>query len=96
MHEVLVIPDNGEFDHDTLKGMVTEINATQVMPQDRLTDEVYHYDAKDRVFEKAAPFEQRQKAKTLDKTAEHGGEKKAAPDQEAAKPKKHKSHDMSL
>lgn len=42
-----------------LEAMVTEINATQVEPWDRLTDQVYHYDPIDRVFEKAATFEAR-------------------------------------
>ena len=31
--------------------MVTEINATQVDTQDKLTDQVYHYDVTDKVFE---------------------------------------------
>ena len=39
--------------------MVKEINATQVEPWDRLTDEVYHYDPIDKVFEKASAFEER-------------------------------------
>ena len=39
--------------------MVKEINATQVDPWDRLTDEVYHYDPIDKVFEKASAFEER-------------------------------------
>lgn len=97
VHELLVIPDNGKFDHEGLRGMVQEVNATQVMPKDRLADEVYHYDSKDRVFEKAEKFEERQKAKTQErqdkldkgeKLQEHGAAPKAQ--------KKHKSNDMSL
>ena len=46
-----------------LKEMVKEVNATQVAPEERLTDEVYHYDMKDHVFEKADRFTERQKEK---------------------------------
>lgn len=90
-HEMLVIPDTGDFHHKELKAMVTEINATQVEPKDRLTDEVYHYDSKDRVFEKADKFADRQKMKA----AEHDMGKDVAKTQPAQKPK-HKSNDMSL
>ena len=100
VHEMLVIPDTGEFAHEELKGMVTEINATQVEPQDRLTDEVYHYDSKDRVFEKADKFAERQKQKEMKAERDGlGAEKAAGKDavkaQPAQKPK-HKSNDMSL
>lgn len=91
VHEMLVIPDTGDFQHEELKAMVTEINATQVEPKDRLTDEVYHYDSKDRVFEKADKFADRQKVKA----AEHDMGKDAVKAQPAQKPK-HKSNDMSL
>lgn len=66
-----------------------EINSTQVSPEDRLADEVYHYDAKDRVFEKAESFEDRQKHKEMDT------KKDANLDKPDVKPKR-KSHDMSL
>lgn len=90
-HEVLILPDDGGTSYQALKAMVMEINSTQVSPEDRLADEVYHYDTKDRVFEKAESFEERQKSKTQ----ELGSTKEAditAPD---VKPKR-KSHDMSL
>ena len=65
IHETLVLPDNGEMDAQSLKEMVAEVNATQVRPQDRLTDDVYHYDTKNHVFEKADRFEERQKEKEV-------------------------------
>lgn len=95
VHEMLVIPDNGSFQQEELKAMVTEVNATQVSPADRLTDEVYHFDTKDRVFEKAQTFEDRQKEKAKAHSMEQGGKKDQTLDQ-AAKPKKHKSNDVSL
>lgn len=45
-----VIPD-GNMEYKSLLAMVTEINATQVDTQDKLTDQVYHYDVTDKVFE---------------------------------------------
>ena len=59
LHETIVLPDRGDFSPEQLAEMVKEINATQVEPWDRLTDEVYHYDPIDRVFEKATSFEER-------------------------------------
>ena len=48
--------------------MVTEINATQVDTQDKLTDQVYHYDVTDKVFEKASRYEDRRIEKEESKT----------------------------
>lgn len=59
VHETIILPDRGEFPPEYLTNMVAEINATQVEPWDRLTDEVYHYDPIDKVFEKASSFEER-------------------------------------
>ena len=50
--------------------MVTEINATQVDTQDKLTDQVYHYDVTDKVFEKASRYEDRR----IEKEKSHGKE----------------------
>ena len=95
VHETLVVPDDGKMSFLELRSMVTEINATQVRPSERLTDEVYHYDSKDKVFEKAATFDARQKAKT--KQQEKDVSNKDQNLGNAVKtPKKHKSNDMSL
>ena len=56
IHEMIVLPDNGEISVKELKMMVSGINVTQVYPSERLTDEVYHFDTKDHVFEKADNF----------------------------------------
>lgn len=90
-HEVLILPDDGGMTYQELKAMVMEINSTQVSPEDRLADEVYHYDTKDRVFEKAGSFEDRQKAKEQD----IGTKKDVNFDKPDVKPKR-KSHDVSL
>ena len=86
-HETLVIPDNGAFDYRVLEDMVQTINENEVAPEERLSDHVYHYDVKDRVFERADKFAERQKEKAakLDKN-EHTGK---AQKMEHPKPKKH-------
>ena len=62
-----VIPD-GNMEYKSLLAMVTEINATQVDTQDKLTDQVYYYDVTDKVFEKASRYEDRRIEKEESKT----------------------------
>lgn len=50
-----------------LLAMVTEINANEVDKRDKLTDQVYHYDVTDKVFEKASRYEERKAEKSHDK-----------------------------
>lgn len=66
VHEVLILPDDGFMKVDELRNMVTEINATQLTPEERLTDSVYHFDAESRTFELGEKYEQRMEAR------EHG------------------------
>ena len=63
VHEVLILPDDGNMNAQELKEMVTSINASEVSPEDRLTDSVYHYDAQERIFELCEKFEERQAEK---------------------------------
>ena len=63
VHEVLILPDDGNMSVEELRDMVTTINATEVSAQDRLTDGVYHYDAGARIFELGEKFEERQAQK---------------------------------
>ena len=63
VHEMIIIPESEELNAQELQALVSEVNATQVAPQDRLTDEVYHYDFEDRIFEKASSYEERMAAK---------------------------------
>ena len=41
IHEILLVPDNGEKAADELRDMVKEVNATQVSPEEKLTDSYY-------------------------------------------------------
>lgn len=63
IHEVLLLKDDGKVNYHELIDMVTAINAAEVAPADRLTDNVYHYDAVERVFETAKHFAERQQEK---------------------------------
>ena len=44
IHEVLIVPDNGAVNLKELETMVKEVNATQVAPEDLLSDKVQYYD----------------------------------------------------
>ncbi len=70
VHEVILIPDKGEKDYHGLEDMVKEVNETQVPPADRLSDNVYHYDSKEKVFELAGKFDARKKEKSAEKKAD--------------------------
>ena len=41
IHEVLVLPDNGQFDLEEMNMMVTMVNSEQVLPEDQLIDRAY-------------------------------------------------------
>lgn len=70
VHEVLLMPDNGTVSANDLRGLVREVNATAVRPQDRLSGEVYRYDMHDKRIRTAGNAE----TETVEpaKTASHG------------------------
>lgn len=74
MHEVLLVPDNEKTDSHTLERMVREVNETQVCPEDKLSDHVYHYDSQTKIFEIAESYEKRQMKKELSHGASVLGE----------------------
>ena len=45
IHEVIILPGDLDRDPAQLEAMVQEINATQVAPEDRLSDRIYKYDS---------------------------------------------------
>ena len=65
-------------DYHDLAEMVQTINETQVAPAERLSDNVYHYDKADRVFELADKTASRKLAQEMEKkaAARGGAEKK--------------------
>ena len=78
IHEILIVKDDGNFDRAALEQMVKEVNATTVSPEDKLTDSVYHYDSKDRIFELAEKYEARISEKSQE--AEKAEEKSISPE----------------
>ncbi len=89
IHEVLLIPVREAPDYRELLHMVTEINAAIVSPEEKLTDNVYRYSSKERVFETAADYENRDRKPSVlaalnDKKTE-SREKAPAPARTAAK-----------
>ena len=59
IHEILLVPDKGQMEFKELENMVREVNATQVAPDEKLTDNVYHYDSESKVFELAEKYVER-------------------------------------
>ena len=92
IHEILIVPDNGQMDLKTLEDMVKDVNATQVAPADKLTDSVYHYDSKAKIFELGEKFVERQnqREETAEKEEKKSvlGELKAKKEEVAKTPKK--------
>lgn len=62
-HEVLIVPAEAGIELEALESMVQEVNATQVAPQDRLSDHVYQYDAETRAVFRADRAEEHQQTK---------------------------------
>ena len=94
IHEVLIVPDNGNMSLSDLEAMVKEVNATQVAPEDKLTDTFYHHEGKAMVFELGEKFVERQSEKEAGIEAEASekgsvlDELKAKKDEVAKQPKK--------
>lgn len=57
-HEVILMKDTGELSAEELQRMVIEVNRTQVIPEERLSDEVYCYDFKEHKLTMATDNEQ--------------------------------------
>jgi len=63
IHEVLCIADDGSMELSHLEEMVRSINEAEVAPADRLSDNVFHYDSEEHIFENARTFEAREAAR---------------------------------
>ena len=69
VHEVLIVPKEAGMDFKDLEAMVQEVNATQVAPQDKLSDHVYQYDIETREVFRADRAEEHQQKKEVAKDA---------------------------
>lgn len=70
VHEVLVMPETKGIELSDLNATVRSVNAQEVSPVEQLSDHVYHYDSKERIFEIAEKFEAKQQAKEMDRPKE--------------------------
>lgn len=59
VHEIMLVKDDGGISCRELKEMVEEINEAEVKSEEQLTNSVYHYDSKNRIFEMGEKFEAR-------------------------------------
>ena len=59
LHEVLLVPEKTGMQTAELEAMVRDVNSTKVAPEDKLSDNVYHYDANEHIFELAENYEDR-------------------------------------
>lgn len=48
IHEVILLADNGFGSAGDLRRMITEVNSTQVAPEEVLSDSLYYYDSTDK------------------------------------------------
>ena len=58
-HEVIVLPMRDDMNICVLEGMVQEVNAGQVAPEDRLSDHVYQYDSENHELVRMDKLEER-------------------------------------
>ena len=87
-HEVILIPDSFAMQAQELKAMVSAVNEAEVRPEEKLTDNVYHYDSVARVFGQADKYEKRiEKEQSRKSVLGELGEKK-----QACKEQEHKEH----
>lgn len=63
IHEVILLPEDSALAVQELQAMVRDVNEAEVFPEERLSNNVYHYDSKARLFERADKYEDRMKAK---------------------------------
>ncbi len=66
IHEVLLMQAKSPEEYRNLEMIVREINATEVAPQDRLSDRIYHYDSREHVFELAERYAQRSRSRAAE------------------------------
>ena len=71
IHELLFLKDTGDINKQELAEIVRSVNAAEVSLEEQLSDNVYHYDSKERLFELAEKYEAR-KSEQQTKQSEKG------------------------
>ena len=75
IHELLVVPKQDGMELSDLEAMVQEVNATQVAPEEKLSDHVYEYDAKEKELYRADKAEEHEQKVEQKHAKEKGAEK---------------------
>ncbi|MCC8105242.1 MAG: DUF5688 family protein [Clostridiales bacterium] len=103
VNEVMMLPDDGEQNWRNLENVVRGINKDSIPSGEKLSDKVYHYDSRERVFELAEKYESRKQERTEPGHSVLGdlkafSEKAEKADQSRQKPKSRpvSSQDVSL
>lgn len=52
IHEMLVVQDEGNGNPDELRQIIRDVNKEAVAEEEQLSDELYYYDAKNKIFKK--------------------------------------------
>ena len=53
---MILAKDNGFLHAEELTDLVQAVNQTEVAPEERLSDNAYHFDSREHIFEKAEQF----------------------------------------
>ena len=75
IHELLVVPKQDGMELSDLEAMVKEVNATQVAPEEKLSDHVYEYDAKEKELYRADKANEHEQKVEQKHAKEKGAEK---------------------
>lgn len=67
VHECILLHDEDTVELNNLKDLVREANKTTVGPNEKLADQVYHYDMNEKMFEIADDYKSRISAKDNDR-----------------------------
>ena len=67
VHETLIVPKDAGMDRMQLEMMVREVNEAEVSPQEKLSDHVYEYDAKEHELLRSDHAQERAKQRTQEK-----------------------------
>ena len=61
IHEVIILKDLHQGDIEALETTIWKVNMLKVPEEDYLSNNLYHYDSSNQIFETAADYEQRMK-----------------------------------
>ncbi len=57
--EVILLKDDGRINAKSINNMIKDVNKTVLSPRDRLSEQCYHYDAEEKIFETGLNYEAR-------------------------------------